>query len=270
MKMMRKLLPALLLCLLLSACDLRNRQSSDYYAPMGGVDLPDGAGRVENDPAQLPETLPGQSGQTQDPELERSQGAIKTVLSYQGQIPMTDPLRYYSYALPMIDLPGSYAAGCNQELERVFGELINQSLEAMERYETPILESLSFTSYSLDGILTLRVDRRDSDGSSSEAYFTVKESNGEQASVKELLAAAGLEGDLESLLTKAITARFENRYGAVTAGDTAATTALTKTLAEIPQIGAQRMHLNADGRLTVAVNLYSPTGNADTEELVLP
>ena len=161
---MKRLLPLLLVLLLvLTACDLRNRQSSEDFIPTGTM-------------SQNVGWNAGGELDTREP-MERS--TVKTVQFWQGEIPLTEPVRSYSYQLPFIDLDGAQAAGCNQEIEERFGLLITQSLEAMERFEDPILERLSYSSFVKSGILTLRVDWVEFDGMTSTAWYTVNAQTGE-------------------------------------------------------------------------------------------
>ena len=201
---------------------------------------------------------------------------VKLVLSYQGEIPLTDPVRYYSYQLPMIDLTGAQAAGCNQEIEDRFLPLIQQSMDAMTTMlEDPILENLSYTSFSRNGILTLEIDRVDLDGSVAQAFYTVDEKTGEAVSVKALFEAAGVEGDPEKVLNQKVLNQkvldlFASRYGSLENADAAYTTALNRTQAALSGLSANWMHLTREGRLTVALAIYSPQGGSEVEELTLP
>ena len=264
---MRRLLPLLLALLLptllVMGCDLRNRQDSADLIPTGPYQTvnPNGSGYAGT---------PAVSGNT--PIFPSEQSAVKTVLSYSGQIPLTRPPRTYSYQLPLIDLPGAHAAGCNQDIEDFFGTLIRQSLEAMERSEEPLLERLSYTSYTIEGILTLRVDRRDSDGSDSQAWYTVDAETGGEVSVSRLFAAAGIEGKPETVINEAVTARFAQRCGQSAASDpdTAYRTALLRTQEGLSPLTPNRMHLNENGSLTVAFELFSPKGGSSIDQLVLP
>ena len=197
--MKRLLLLLLILVLPLVGCELQNRQDSEDFIPTGTYNYRSS----EADPAG-----PG------DP-ASRPTNTVKTVRSYSGEIPMTKPARYYSYELPMIDLSGAHAAGCNQDIESFFGLLIEQSLDAMKNYQEPILERLSYTTFTRAGILTLRVDRRDYDGASNQAWYTVDKETGEAVSVKRLFAAAGISGDPETALNEAVLDCFTARYGAL-------------------------------------------------------
>ena len=148
---MKRLFPLLLILLLLAGCGLLESEE------------------------QLPEesyAYSGYAAEAVDPLFPQEKQVVKTVLSAEGEIPLSNPIRSYSYRLPMIDLGGAQAMGINQELEDRFGTLIRQSLKAMEEFDAPILERLSYRSFIWKGILTLRVDRLDCDGASVTAYYT--------------------------------------------------------------------------------------------------
>ncbi len=252
---MKRFLPLLLILLLLAGCDLFNQQDTENLFPTETYDFGQ----------QTAYTLPGG-----DPAQSREKNVVKTIQSYTGEIPLTDPVRSYSYELPFIDLAGSHAAGCNQDIESFFGGLIKQSLNAMERYEDPILERLSFSSYTQDGILTLRVDRRDLDGSENLAWYTVDAETGEAVSVARLFEAAKISGDPAAVLNEEVLARFTQRYGALEGADAAHTTAWNRTQGALSPLTANRMHLNENGSLTVAVELFDPEGGSGLMELTLP
>lgn len=261
MKRLLRILPALLLAaalltaaLLLGGCGLLDPDPADS--------IPDGSYFYGDSEA---------SGNGNEESIfSGGDRKVKTVLNYSGEIPLTEPRRSYSYQLPMIDLGGAQAVGINNELEDRFGLLIRQSLEAMERYEEPILERLSYSSFTRNGILTLRVDRRDYDGGSFTAYYTVDAEDGSAVSVKELFNTVGLQGSPSAILSEEVTERFVQRYGSPEGADAAHTTALTRTLAALEPLTANRMHLSEDGRLIVAFELFAPDGGSSIVELTLP
>ena len=252
---MKRLLPLLLSLLLLAGCGLFGGEESESLFPMESYEY-------ANRPAY---TVPNQ-----DPAQSQQKTTVKTVQSYTGEIPLTEPARSYSYELPFIDLAGAHAAGCNQDIENFFGTLIRQSLDAMERYEDPILERLSFSSFTLSGILTLRVDRRDFDGAENQAWYTVDAETGEAVSVERLFAAAGITGEPAEVLNDAVLASFTARFGALEGADAAHTTAFNRTQGALSPLSANRMHLNQNGSLTVAFELFAPDGGSSVVELVLP
>jgi len=256
--MKRGILLLLAVLFLLTACDLRNRQSSEDFVPTG---------------TEAPGTAASWiSGNDNEPFLPQERSAVKTVLAYDGEIPLTQPAELYSYRLPMIDLDGAQAVGCNLEIEERYGALIDQSLQAMERYEDPILQRLSYTSYVIGEVLTLRVDRLDLDGSASSAWYTVNAKTGEEVSVAMLFAAAGIEGDQKTVIADAVTELFVRHFGTAntTSADSPYSTALFKTQDALSPLSANRMHLTEAGRLTVKFELFSPNGGSTIEELVLP
>lgn len=252
---MKRVLSMLLILLLFAGCDLQSRQESESFFPTGTYDFWTQSTYVE----------PGG-----DPAQSQQKNVVKTIQSYTGEIPLSDPVRSYSYELPFIDLAGSHAAGCNQDIENFFGGLIKQSLDAMERYEDPILERLSYTSYTQSGILTLRVDRRDYDGSVNQAWYTVDAETGEAVSAARLFDAAKISGDPAAVLNEEVLARFTQRYGPLEGADAAHTTAWNRTQSALSPLSSNRMHLNENGSLTVAVELFAPEGGSDLMELTLP
>ena len=252
---MKRLLPILLIVFLLTACDLRNRQDSEDFIP-DDSDLPAWTGW----------TVP-----TFDPNGVQPQSqTVKTVKDFSGELPYGFEGDDYIYQLPMIDLAGAYAAGCNQEIENRFGSLIEQSMDAIEKYETPILAQLTFNSYVRSGILTLCIRRVDTDGETVTAYYTVDEKTGEAVSLADLFSAAGMSGDPFGIVNEAVTELFTKRFGSLEGAEDDVTTALNKTMAALSPLTANRMHLTEDGSLAVDFELFAPNGGISLEEINLP
>ncbi len=249
--MKRLLIFFLLLALLLTGCGLFGEGNPE--------ELPDDSYQL--DPAWT---------QSNTPQQPAGKTTVKTVRSYDGEIPLTQPVESYSYRLPFIDLAGAQAAGCNQEIENRYGTLIQQSLDAMERYEDPILQRLSFTSYSFGGVLTVRVDRYDFDGSSTQAYYTVDAENGEAVSLEKLFAAANVKGEPVQVVNDAVMELFISRFGDPKGADVSVTTALNRTQGALAPLSTNRMYLTETGELRVALELYAPDGTSTLEELRLP
>ena len=203
-------------------------------------------------------------------ELGQSGALVKCVYSEEGEIPLTYPVRQYQYRLPMIDLAGRQALACNQEIDSVYGSLIQASKSAMEQLNAPALERLSYTSFVHKEILTLRIDRQDYDGTFSQAYYTVHAETGEAVPVQELLSAVGLSGEPEEVLNQRLTELFVRRFGPIEDADLAYTTALNQTQSELLDIGTNRMHLTELGQLSISLTLYQPNGGSMREELLLP
>ena len=255
MKRVLVCLLALLMLTALAACDLRNRKDSEDFFP------------EESD-------LPGWNGFDSPTNQQEKQSdeavVVKTVMEYSGDLPYSSPPQEYSYQLPMIDLAGAQAVGCNQEIENVFGTLIRQSMDAIQEYQTPILAQLSYSYYVYSGILTLRVLRQDTDGQITTAYYTVNAKNGEAVSLAELFRTAGISGTPDTVVNDALLERFTSRFGKLEGADPAVTTALNQTQAELFPLSPNRMYITEDGRLSVRFMLYAPNGGSSIEEIILP
>lgn len=254
---MKRTVGILLILLLLSGCSLRNHQSSEDFFPTGTQQT-----------LFPPEWTQG-PGQ-EDPLQPQEKALVRCIQSFEGELPKSSPPRQYSYQLPMIDLWGAQATACNQEIENRFEPLIRQSLEAIRKYEVPVLERLSYSSFLRGDILTLRIDRLDSDGVTGVAYYTVNAETGEAVSVQALFAAAGVEGDPEKVVNEAAIALFTRRFGSPEGAETEVTTALNRTQAGLLPLSANRMHLTENGRLKLMLELFDPKGDSTIEELELP
>ena len=255
---MKRVIPlCLILLLLLVGCDLRNHQNSEDFIPTGTY------GNYHSY---------DQAGNREDPLIPQEKNAVKTVLSYTGEVPLSQPTSSYSYQLPMIDLAGAHAAGCNRDIEDFFGSMIRSSMKSMEHYEEPLLERLDYSSFTISGILTLRVDRRDYDGSESQAWYTVDAETGEEIPVKRFFEAAGISGEPQAAVAAAVEKLFARRFGTPGSPEaqTPYSTALFRTTEALRPLSGNRMHLNENGKLTTAIELFSPNGGSTVEELILP
>ena len=246
------LLLALLFALLLAGCGIFGEDETE--------EIPNDSYQMDPAWTQGNNVSPEPTGKT----------TVKTVRSYDGEIPLSQPVKSYSYRLPFIDLAGAQAVGCNQEIENLYGTLIRQSLDAMERYEDPILQRLSFTSYSFGGVLTVRVDRLDYDGNSTQAYYTVDAENGEAVSLEKLFAAANVDGDPQTVINDAVIALFTSRFGDLKGAGVEVTTALNRTQGALSSLSTNRFYMTETGALRIALELYAPDGSCTLEELSLP
>lgn len=248
------LLPALLICLLLSACDLRNRQSSEDFVPEGGDT---GTALPDADPgSDLP--LPIQGGTE----------CVKIVLSESGEYIYSNPAIEYSYELPFIDLSGSHAVGCNQEIEAGFGEAIRESLALMEGRQAPIVETVRCDSYIFGTVLTLRIERVDVDGSRSEAIYSLDRSTGEKVTTDAFCSAAGLDrSQLKTRLELAVEERLRVLAPSTDPEDPDFVRALAQTKALLADLDKLNYYLDSNGKLVCIAEILTPGGGDGMEEL---
>ena len=248
------LLPALLICLLLSACDLRNRQSSEDFVPEG-----------EYTDAGIPEANPGSNlplpvqGETE---------CVKIVLSESGEYIYTNPAISYSYELPFIDLSGSHAVGCNQEIEAGFGKAIRESLSRMEERQEPIVETVRCSSYIFGSVLTLRIERVDVDGSRSEAIYSLDRATGEKVTTEAFCAAAGLDrSQLKARLELAVEERLRVLAPSTDPEDPDFVRALAQTKSLLGDPDKLDYYLDSNGKLVCIAEIFTPGGGDGMEEL---
>lgn len=253
---LKQLLLVVPLCLLLTGCDLYDDGSDETALPTGTYS------------AVQPGSLPSNSWK--EPDFSQSGQTVKRVMEYEGEIPLSDPTVRYKYYLPMIDLAGQQAFGCNQEIEDRYGSLIRKSLEAMKRYETPVLEKLTYSSFTIKNVLTLRIDRQDTNGETSQAFYTVHAQSGDAVTLYDLFEAAKIDRNPEQVLNQAVVKLFQSRFGSLDGADSAYTTALTRTQSELARLATNRMHLTEAGRLLVTLTVYDPNGGTTQEDLLLP
>ena len=241
------------LCLLLTGCGLFDWEVTDtetYADDDEGYTL---FTRADTSAADL---NPGQI----------QKNPVKTVLAYSGVCEFMYPTMEYSYELPFIDLGGSYAAGCNEELERRFGDAIRESLSRMEQIQEPIVQTVSYYSYIYGAVLTLRVERIDVDGSRSSGIYTVNADTGERVTPEEFCAASGLPRDmLKSSLERAVEERLAVEKGGEDKDSQAFRTALTNSLAQLANENTLNFYLESNGALMCVVQLWLPAGGTATE-----
>ncbi len=245
----------LLVCLLLSGCDLRNRQSSEDFIPTGDEESFEQA------------TYGIQEGEPLNPALIGTD-RVKLVLSESGEFIFSNPAIDYSYELPFIDLGGSHAIGCNQEIEASFGAAIRDSLERMEQKEEPVVKTVRFTSYLYGDVLTLHIERVDVDGGRSEAIYSVDNTSGERVSTEAFCKAAGVrQEELTDKLKAAVEERLHVLFPDLDPEDPAFRTALIQTTAQMNDTAKLNFYLDSLGELICIARVFTPTGSEGMEEL---
>lgn len=260
---MKKALPWLLaLLLLLAGCELRNRRPSSDFVPSGTPAAAPGA--AANGAPQGSGTVPAPSASAGD--------AVKTVFRAEAEtLPVYGGVLCH-YEVPFLDLPGVYAAGCNQEINERFETPARASLEAVQANRAPVITTVDYTWDVRGGVLTLRLHRRDLDGSEQWGIYSVDAETGEKVPVAVFCEAAGIPADgLHAALQAAVEERFRTIVGGKYAEQALPyTTALTQTLSSLADLSALSMHLTEDGRLSIAVPTVDPDGGRSTEEIILP
>ena len=258
MKQIRSLIALLLLlCVILCGCDLRNRQSSEDFVPTGDVGAYEPP-RGEDAPGA--ELNPGEAGMNR----------VKTVLSERGEYIYAYPAIEYSYELPFIDLAGAHAVGCNQEIESRFGQPIRESLAAMEQKRDPVVKTVAYTNYIFGNVLTLRVERTDTDGTQSEAIYSVDAKTGEKVSAEAFCEAVGLKKDqLKERVQRAAEERLRVLSGTVDSENPDYLLAVTQTMSLLSNVDYLNLYLNPDGKLVCIAEIFTPSGGDGMEELIL-
>ena len=261
---MKKTLLLLILCLALTGCNPLGRRPSDDFVPA--------------DANQLPSTYetsarPSAPAETHaQPPAAVGEARVKVTLDREGEYDRSRELIRYRYRVPYLDFPTEYANQCNLEIERLFYVPAEESLEEMEQYRPPIVQTVDFTTDVHGDVLSVRVNRLDVDGSLTPAVYSIHAETGEAVSPEQFLAAVGLEDqDPIRILTNAVQTRFESKYaGRYSASDLEYTTALSRTLEPLAQPGQLRMYLTEAGALHIAVELFDPRGGSTVEEISLP
>lgn len=256
MKRLRYLLPALGLCLLLAGCDLRNRQSSENFVP-GQTGLP---AQTE---APVTDSVGGESP------VQTGNNPVKTALSAKGEADFVYPALAWSYELPWIDLPDRYAMECSQEIDLRFGAPIREAMADLEQYKLPVVQKVAYQAYSVKGILTLRIERTNTDGTSARAIYSVMEQTGARVTTSDFCEAAGIpQKELLSRLNQAVEEKLlELCQGRWTREDTPFRTALTLTLSRLAEVDRLNLYLSPEGRLIAVVEVFDPAGGSTTEEI---
>ena len=261
---MKKLLFLLALCLLLCGCNPRGRQSSDNFVPPDAEQLPSGV---------TPASRPPKTSESHA-EMPAAVGVDRVKIDWEkeGEYDYSREIIYYSYRVPYLDFPTEYANRCSLEIERLFRNPAEESLEEMEAYRPPQVETVDFTADVCGEVLSVRVFRRDTDGAMMTKVYSIHAVTGEAVTPEQFLEAVGLEGDDPvKTLTDAVRARFEAKFaGRYTVTDVEYTTALTRTLEPLAQPEQLSMYLTENGFLKIAVEMFDPSGASGIEEITLP
>ena len=257
-RLMICLLAALLTAvLLLTGCNLQNRQDSGNFVPTGGSK----------------ETKTTDPHPTKPDEPVIISTPVKEIKSLEGTYTYGGETIVYSYRLPYLDLSGNHAAGCNAEIEADFGEPIRAAEKAMEDRRLPELSEVGYEVWQFGDILVLKLYRVETEGGErTEALYTVNAATGEAAAAADLLSAAGVsEQKYPDLLRAAADSFYEETFGSYyDPDDLRYSEGKNRTLEPGLLNTAVPISLTEEGVLVVAVTVIDPTGTVSTARIPVP
>ena len=252
---MKRMLVCLLIFVLLTGCTLRNRQDSRNFIP-------------ENRSKETKASVHRQSG-GEEPVIVSS--PVKEIKHLEGTCTYGGETVSYSYRLPYLDLSGSYAAGCNGEIETGFGEPIRAAEKAMEDRGLPEVSRVGYETWQYDQVLCLLVYRVETRGGERhESLYTVNASTGSAVTADEVLTAAGVTREtFRKGLDDAVREFYADSFGPYyEPDDFRYTEGKNKTLAVLDK--AEPVSLTEQGIPVAAVTVIDPTGVATTARIPVP
>ena len=246
---MKRLMLVLLALLLLSGCDLRNRQDSANYIPTGTDQSEPGTESAQAPPEETLPSLPSVGG-----------GVIKEIYKTSGTFYSGGSELSYSYRIPFIDLQGSYVDGCNYEIDRRFRQAARDAEAAMERYETPEVLSIDYTAGFFGDVVSLEITQIDAEGRSSFAVYNFDKQTGAGVERQQLLDAGGFTAEqMDELLRQAAEEEFRRQFGSQEElSPVAFSDALERTLELDP--ASVTLFLTSDGQIRAMIPLYNLAG----------
>lgn len=256
---MKRLILCLLAALLLTGCNLRNRQDSRNFIPSGGS-------KEETKP-----TVPSSSGKEEDPPVSSS--PVKEIKSVEGSCTYDGRNYNYAYYLPYLDLSGSYAAGCNAEIETNYGEPIREAEQAVEDGELPELLEVGYETWQYDKVLCLLVYSVETvSRERHESQYTVNAITGNPVTSEEVLTAAGMSReDFLGCLHDAVAAFYEQAFGPYyDPSDFHYTEGLNGTLAPGLLSTSVPVSVTKNGVLLAAVTIVQPSGVVSSAQIEIP
>lgn len=254
---MKRLILCLLAALLLTGCNLRNRQDSRNFIPTGGS-------KEETRPV-----VPSSSAKEEDPPILSS--PVKEIKALEGSYVYGGETIEYKFYLPYLDLSGAHAVGCNAEIEEGYGEPIRAAEKAMENRELPALREVDYETWQYGDVLCLLIYRVETEsGERHESLYTVNARTGGAVTAEEVLTAAGMtEEAYRERLHDAVAAFYEQAFtpfydpedfhyieglnGTLELLNTAAPASVTK-----------------QGVLVAAVNIVEPSGVTSAAQVEIP
>ena len=253
---MKRVILCLLAVLLLTGCNLRNRQDSRNF-------IPENVSKDTRAPAPVHK-------ETEEPIFSTP---VKEINSQEGTYTYGGETIEYSYHLPYLDLTGAYAAGCNAEIEAGFGEPIRAAVKAMNDRRLPALSKVDYEIWQFDQVLCLLVYRIDTaTGERRESQYTVNAVTGSAVTADEILTAAGMSAEtFRRNLRDAAAGFYAEAFGTFyEPDDFRYEEGLNRTLADGLLNTASPISLTKQGVVLAAVTIIDPAGAVSTARVPVP
>lgn len=254
----RGILIAALLVLLLTGCDLRNRQPSRDFIPSTH------ATKASAQTEQKPEPEPTQDKQSAK---EFSRHSVRTVLS--EIMTFTDIYGKdwtYEFRLPFVDFPSTEASDSNIEIDAVYRRAVDAQIKLSELGQPLTVLKIDYECYYTGALVTLNVWMEKTNGTQERSVYCFRP-NGTKASNAEILESVWM--DEEEFLTT-LREKLEERYkrdNAAQQDSVTYETYLTKTLDASDAVEKLTLYADEEDKIIVRAPLYDALGGVTQIEL---
>lgn len=179
----RLIILAVILVLLLSGCDLRNRRPSSDFIPATNAPRP---------------TSPKQETEATEPEQEikeLTRHSVRTVLSEsETYVDIYGNEWTYSFRLPFVDFPTREASQCNNEIDRLFRREISGQKTLAETGQPLTIPTIEYACYYTGTLITVNVWKEETTGDITRSVYCFRPS-GTMATSGEILDAVWMDPD---------------------------------------------------------------------------
>ena len=177
----------------------------------------------------------------------------------------------YSYHVPQLKADTEDAKTINRTIDQAFGDLVRVSLNDMEQGYDPVGESVTWTSYWDDSMVSLLVTSDYGTGQNYYEAYNYDFETGKQVTQDELLQRTGWDpAEYREALRKMAANEFDRSQDSFEAGAKDWMPQLrAKTICD-DTLDMAKLFLDEDGTLTAAATIFTPAGGGTCETLLKP
>lgn len=245
----RILIFPLLLILLLSGCDLRNRRPSSDFIP------------ATNAPRTTSSDNATEPVETEPEVKELTRHSVRTVVSETASYTDIYGREWtYEYRIPFVDFPTTEASTCNIEIDSLYRRAISAQLTLAETGQPLTVPKIDYECYYTGELITLNVWKELTSGEIERSVYCFR-STGTMATSSEILEAVWIDPD-EFLLK--LQELVEARYVKDNAGNEEQVgypRYLEKSLELVENVDKVTLYADVEDHVFALVKMYDAFGS---------
>lgn len=247
----RLIVLAVLLVVLLSGCDLRNRKPSEDFIPASHAIRTAAPHEETEEPVE-----------TVNDVKELTRHSIRTVFTESQTFRDIYGNDWtYDYRLPFVDFPTMEASRCNNEVDRLYRRQISSQKTLAETGQPLTVPKIDYECYYTGALITLNVWEETTEGEVNRTVYCFR-STGTMATATEILEAVWIEpedflDELQSMVKKQY--KKENKDYE---DDVSYQRYLDATLAMIENVDDVTLYADAEDNVFALVKMFDAKGVA--------